>query len=234
MSGALGEFDVPSILQAVSLSRQCTLLRLWNENNDETGQIRVKAGQLLGATYGGRRGRAALHSLLKARHHSFRVERFADPVNVPPPLGPLAAMLLEMPQPVPDPPPLRLPSPAEPAPSTVETVNAPMPDIAGSRLAALAAIEQVVVCRSVDGRNTWEWTRNGRGSAADVRALVTMLMQSDAPRGRMTFENDDAVVVVRPMGKGAMAGYGFPPGVPLGLVRLVVDAAHRAAAGVDR
>ncbi|MEM6995270.1 MAG: DUF4388 domain-containing protein [Myxococcota bacterium] len=232
MAGALGEFDVPSILQAVSLSRQCTLLRLWDHDARETGEIRVKAGQLLGASCGDRRGRAALHSLLRAEHHSFQVERFADPVNLPQPLGPLATMLLDMPQPVPDPPPLRAPVEHEPAPSTVETVNAPMPDSAADRLDELVAIRRVLVCRVADGRHCWEWSRDaGRPSSVDLHALVVALLESELSAGTATFELPGETVVARRLGAGAIAAYGFEATAPLGLVRFVSNAAHRIAAG---
>lgn len=230
MAGPLGEFDVPSILQAVSLSRQCTLLRLWDRQERQTGEIRVKAGQLLGASCGERRGRAALHSLLRTEHHSFAVERFADPVNIPQPLGPLAAMLLEMPQPVPDPPPLRLPPADAPAPSTVETLNAPMPESAAVRLESLAAVQQVLVCHSADGRSCWEWSRNpDLASAVDLRRIATMLMRSEVVPMRATFELVGATVVARALPGSAVAVYGFLPESPLGLVRMVVDAAHAVA-----
>ena len=173
MSGALGDFDVPSILQAVSLSRQYTLLRLWDSDKRETGEIRVKAGQLLDAKCGSTRGRSALHSLLQARHHSFRVERFADPVNLPDPVGTLAALLLEAPRPVlappsPPPPPPPVARAAEPPRAAMRLASVPgepsteaIPTAAADRLALLPVIEQLAVCS--DDR-TWYWARGSAGS----------------------------------------------------------------------
>ena len=234
MAGALGDFDVPSILQAVSLSRQYTLLRLWDSDKRESGEIRVKAGQLLDASCAGRRGRSALHSLLRGKHHSFRVERVADPVNLPEPVGPLAALLLDMPQPVPPPP---------PSPSTVETqpvappvrladvppaaTSSSVPSDVGERLGKLPAITQAVVCSRVEQRS-WEWARAGAQlSAQQLRGLAALLEKGDAETMRCTtFELPDAVVVVRPGDGGVVWACAFPPATPLGLVRLVADAAQ--------
>jgi len=239
MAGALGDFDVPSILQAVSLSRQYTLLRLWDSDKRESGEIRVKAGQLLDASCAGRRGRLALHSLLRGKHHSFRVERVADPVNLPEPVGPLAALLLEMPQPVdhdaptppPPPPPafgaaaLAPPVRLADAPRTATSSSVPS-DVAG-RLAKLPAVTQAVVCSRAEQRS-WEWVRAGvQLSAEQLRGLAAMLEEGDASSMRCTtFELPEAVVVVRPGADGVVWACAFPPATPLGLVRLVADSAQ--------
>lgn len=98
MAGSLLSFDVPSLLQAVSLSRQYTLIRLWDRERRPTGEIRLKAGQLVDATGGGQRGKQALFAILRFKnHYTFRVERLCDPGNLPEPVGPLARLLLAMP-----------------------------------------------------------------------------------------------------------------------------------------
>lgn len=242
MAGALGNFDVPSILQAVSLSRQYTLLRLWDSDKRESGEIRVKAGQLLDASCAGRRGKAALHSLLRGKHHSFRVERVADPVNLPEPVGPLAALLLDMPQPV-----HQAPPPPPPLPSSVATGATPavrlahvpqvptsssVPSDVSDRLAKLPAVTQAVVCSRVK-QQSWEWARDGAElSAEQLRGLATMLEEGDAASMRCTtFELPEAVVVVRPGDGGIVWACAFPRSTPLGLVRLVADAAHSILSG---
>lgn len=233
MSGSVGEFDVPSILQAVSLSRQCTLLRLWDHEKRQTGEIRVKAGQLLGASCGQQRGRTALHALLRTQHHSFRVERFADPVNLPAPVGPLAALLLELPTAVPPPvpePPLRLSTPAQTVETTGETTDAPMPEAAAQHLSALAALAAVVVCGSADEGQWCEWRRGAALPGVDLRALIRMVLGAETKPTRTMVEVSDAIVVVQPAGEHAIAAYAFAGSTPLGLVRMVVDAAHDVAA----
>lgn len=118
MAGSLLSFDVPSLLQAVSLSRQYTLIRLWDRERRPTGEIRLKAGQLIDAASAGQRGKQALFAILRFRqHYTFRVERVDEPGNLPEAVGPLARLLLMMPASAPpaSPPgsaPLPTPSPA--------------------------------------------------------------------------------------------------------------------------
>ena len=133
MAGELRGFDVPSVLQALSLSRQHTVLTLWDRNKRETGEFRLKAGQLLDAVHGDARGRTALHAILQSQeHHTFRVERLADSFDLAEPLGALASLLLDLAseprEPIPvSPPPARRP---------MRPVTAPPPPPAPRRSAA--------------------------------------------------------------------------------------------------
>lgn len=125
MAGSLLSFDVPSLLQAVSLSRQYTLIRLWDRERRPTGEIRLKAGQLVDATGGGQRGKQGFYAILRFKnHYTFRVERLSDPGNLPEPVGPLARLLLAMP-----------PAPVS-AVSHASTPPAPPPTAASSTAAA--------------------------------------------------------------------------------------------------
>lgn len=150
MAGALSTFDVPSLLQAVSLSRQYTLIRLWDKDRQPSGEIRLKAGQLVDAHGGGQRGKAALYAILRSRHHfSFRVERLDDPVNLPEPVGPLASLLLAMPPAAtvaavePVPPPRGAPRPQSGSmPSTVPPVP-PSPEDSQTRVRIPSAVSAV-------------------------------------------------------------------------------------------
>lgn len=94
MAGSLGDFDVPAVLQAVGLSRQYTLVQLWDEQKQPSGEIRIKAGQVVEAACNDDRGRSAFSSILSRAHDTFRVERMSDPASFPEPLGSLSALLL--------------------------------------------------------------------------------------------------------------------------------------------
>lgn len=94
MSGSLGAFDIPAILQAMSLSRQYTRLRLWSEVNAKTGEIRMKAGQILQAESSRLIGKDAFLAILDGSHASFSVERCEDPETFGTPLGTIASLLL--------------------------------------------------------------------------------------------------------------------------------------------
>ena len=98
MSGPLRGFDVASVLQAVSHSREPTLLRLWGASKRTTGEILLKAGQLLDAIHDGDRGRSAFHAIVNSsEHHFFRVERANERMGATPPVGPVAVLLLQNP-----------------------------------------------------------------------------------------------------------------------------------------
>lgn len=94
MAGSLGDFDVPAVLQAVGLSRQYTLVQLWDEQKQLSGEIRIKAGQVVEAACNDDRGRSAFSSILSRAHDTFRVERMSDPASFPEPLGSLSSLLL--------------------------------------------------------------------------------------------------------------------------------------------
>lgn len=94
MSGTLGAFDVPSILQAMSLSRQYTRLRLWSDLNAKTGEIRMKAGQILQAQSSTLIGKDAFSAIVKGSHSTFSVERCEEPQEFGTPLGTIASLLL--------------------------------------------------------------------------------------------------------------------------------------------
>lgn len=94
MSGTLGAFDIPAILQAMSLSRQYTRLRLWSDRNAKTGEIRMKAGQILQAESSTLIGRDAFLAILEGTHATFSVERCQDPEQFSAPLGTIGALLL--------------------------------------------------------------------------------------------------------------------------------------------
>lgn len=94
MSGSLGAFDVPSILQAMSLSRQYTRLRLWSTGDAKTGEIRMKAGQILQAQSNALVGKDAFSAILHGKHATFSVERCKEPEQFPQPLGTIASLLL--------------------------------------------------------------------------------------------------------------------------------------------
>lgn len=94
MSGSLGAFDVASILQAMSLSRQHTRLRLWSDENAKTGEIRMKAGQILQAQSSTLIGKDAFRSIVAGAHATFSVERCEEHEEYGTPLGSIASLLL--------------------------------------------------------------------------------------------------------------------------------------------
>lgn len=82
MAGTLAEFDLPSVMQVVSLGRQYTSVELLDESGNVEGSMLLKSGRILGARSGARSGIDAVSTLLrKKRQGSFsvyRVEPLAD------------------------------------------------------------------------------------------------------------------------------------------------------------
>jgi hypothetical protein len=254
MAGTLRDFDVPSVLQAVSLSRQHTVLRLWDSGKRETGQIRLKAGQLLDAVQGERRGRTAFQSILRSKaHHTFRVERLQEPADKVEPMGPLASMLLDLPsaaetppptpprmRSVPPPSPARLnrpsPPPSVPPRAPAITLAALSPKSAALAEAAkplegllLAKLPECLLCKS--------WSRSEPVIAPETLATyVSQIVQTHRQclsplmptvgEPTLTLELPVGTITIQSMVEDVIAVYVFAPQAPLGLVRLVVSQLH--------
>ena len=101
MEGAVSEYDVATVLQAVSLSRQYTVIRLTDDHKRDMGEIRLKAGQVVSAREGAANGRSAFFNLLSKPARRFRVERLADSSQFPEPIGSVANLLLSQSAPAP-------------------------------------------------------------------------------------------------------------------------------------
>lgn len=87
MGGELGDFGVSGVLEAVSLSRQHTRITLWDQENQPTGEVRIKSGHVLAVECQSEEGQPAFRLLLRRLHHSFRVEKLPDPARFVPPVG---------------------------------------------------------------------------------------------------------------------------------------------------
>lgn len=94
MQGNLRDFDLIQVLSVVSLGRQYTGIEL-TLPGDRVGTIFVKSGQIVSATTEEQAGREAFHSLFPANNGEFFVFRTETPSELPEPLGPLAAMVIE-------------------------------------------------------------------------------------------------------------------------------------------
>lgn len=200
MAGSLGEFDVPAVLQAVSLSRQYTLIRLWDEDSQPSGEIRIKAGQVVEAACNTDRGKLAFSSILGRHHTTFRVERMSDPAAFPEPVGSLSSLLLSAAS-VPPPkatakapakptvvplrksaaaptlssPPARSSAPPLGRPTTPPVLRGRVkveaaPESVATALESLAALDGIVVTAKNDASRAWSWQRGPTPIVAEAAA----------------------------------------------------------------
>ncbi len=100
MQGALGEgkLNLPTVLRAVSLSRQLTCIRIQDGNQHLSGEIQVKAGRLVSATHEDKIGKDAFFEILSQDNSFFRVEKLENEVDIPPSLGMVGTLLDEAPK----------------------------------------------------------------------------------------------------------------------------------------
>jgi len=242
MAGALNTFDVSSVLQAVSLSRQYTSIRLWNAARQETGELRVKAGQLLHAAAGELRGKAAFRAIVQSdAHQTFRVERMTEATNLPEPLGPLARLLLDVP-------PIGATPPRAPAPPASKTVRPgapnlrpvqsppPLPTLASlvpqDALDRLTAGVDVLVSISVCNASETVSSSLGDAGSERVASSVAEFVQRFCALQHQLFGSGEVstlvelgagVVCVRSVGKDLCAGFLFTRNTSLGMVRFLTS-----------
>jgi hypothetical protein len=101
--GALSEFDIPTLLQTVSCSRQHCALEI-HDQRTIAGAIFLKAGVVLSARAGVLSGIAAIQHLMSSHPHDrFRLLHLADTVADQVPLGPVSHVVLELQPPEPAP-----------------------------------------------------------------------------------------------------------------------------------
>lgn len=210
MSGALDTFDLASLLQALSLSRQHTSIRLWGAQRQDTGEIRIKAGQLLHAIRGPLRGYEAFEAIVQSKHHTmFRVERLSLAANHPEPIGPIASLLLRASTPstnlgaasveTPGIRPARsnvtpLRNPVPPLPSWHATNLAPTPQIELPNLGTLVREFEGLLCVAIHHANATPvavWTANPSVDATFVPfvhklAALQRSIQKDGQRDGQT------------------------------------------------
>jgi hemoglobin-like flavoprotein len=87
--------ELTDVLQAVSLSRQLTVIELQLEDGGHCGTIWLKSGQVVGARRGATQGKPAFFDLVARPRARFRISRLADPPSLPQPIGQLRVLLLE-------------------------------------------------------------------------------------------------------------------------------------------
>jgi hypothetical protein len=96
MKGSLSEFDLPTLIQTVGVSRQHSALEIHDELTI-VGAVYLKSGIVLSVTAGELTGIPALHYLLTSHSNdSFRVLRMHDDVSAREPLGSIGRVLLEL------------------------------------------------------------------------------------------------------------------------------------------
>jgi hypothetical protein len=96
MKGSLSEFDLPTLIQTVGVSRQHSALEIHDELTI-VGAVYLKSGIVLSVTAGELTGIPALHYLLTTHSNDrFRVLRMHDDVSAREPLGPIGRVLLEL------------------------------------------------------------------------------------------------------------------------------------------
>ena len=257
MAGELEDFDVPSVLQAVSLSRQYTVVSLWDRRKRKTGEICIKAGQLVDASTGSQSGKGAFQQIMSSgEHHSFRVERQDDPAGLERPVGQLASMLLEVPSPQSAPPPAsgasRPPQPAAQASTRSPRIVPAVSQL--NRTSGLAELTPSEACLasgtpplqalllaklpSCEQAGIWQRSQSGLPAEGMARYLKqateaqACLSQPQAQMPTSILETKDGILVTGSVGKQRAVLFCFAPGTPLGLARLA--AARLSARLTDR
>jgi chromosome partitioning protein len=94
MRGALEEFDLARVLQAVGIGRQYTGVEV-RDDVSVRGTIFVKSGKVVQVEAEGEEGRAALRKLFRQNAGEFLVYRTESPASMPEPLGALSGLMLE-------------------------------------------------------------------------------------------------------------------------------------------
>lgn len=77
LSGELTPFGISSLLEAASLSRLPIVLKLWDKEDEASGELQIRAGQVRVAECQGEGGLPAIRLLLRRPHHRFAIERLA-------------------------------------------------------------------------------------------------------------------------------------------------------------
>jgi hypothetical protein len=79
LDGSLRDFDLCSVLQVAGISRQLTSVRIFDEQRQPVGEVRLQGGQIVAVSAPGQRDLAALRLLLHApRDFLFSVVRHAQ------------------------------------------------------------------------------------------------------------------------------------------------------------
>ena len=95
MEGTLAEFELPGILQVVSLGRQLTSVELADNYDRMVGSIDVKSGQVVKAQLRHRGGVDAFFDLFETTLDKFRVYRMPTPAELPEPIGSVGNLLMK-------------------------------------------------------------------------------------------------------------------------------------------
>ncbi|MDP9037324.1 MAG: DUF4388 domain-containing protein [Myxococcota bacterium] len=97
MEGTLDDFDLSSVLQAVSIGRQHTGVELFDETGNVVGTVVLKSGKILAANTGSLSGIDAVTTLLRARgRQRFAVYRTEPSTDTRSPVGSVGEVLLKM------------------------------------------------------------------------------------------------------------------------------------------
>ena len=96
MEGSLSEFDMPTLLQTVSLGRQFIELEVQNPSGKAVGTMSLKSGQVVSAHAGETDGVSAVYQLLSSPPTArFSVFRLNPPGHLGEPLGTINELLME-------------------------------------------------------------------------------------------------------------------------------------------
>jgi len=97
MEGSLAEFDLPSVMQVVSIGRQYTGVELFDASGSVVGTLLLKSGKILAANSGALSGLEAVTRLLRVSpENRFAVYRTEAAQNVAAPVGAVGEILLKM------------------------------------------------------------------------------------------------------------------------------------------
>lgn len=97
MEGSLAEFDLPSVMQVVSIGRQYTGVELFDASGSVVGTLLLKSGKILAANSGALSGLEAVTRLLRVSpENRFAVYRTEAAQNVAAPVGAVGEILLKV------------------------------------------------------------------------------------------------------------------------------------------
>ncbi len=97
MEGSLAEFDLPSVMQVVSIGRQFTGVELFDASGSVVGTLLLKSGKILAANSGALSGLEAVTRLLHVSpENRFSVYRTEPLIDLPSPVGAVGEILLKI------------------------------------------------------------------------------------------------------------------------------------------
>ena len=197
MQGVLGNgaMNLPTILRAVSLSRQLTRVRIQDVGQQPNGEIQVKAGRLVSASFRGDSGKEAFLRIVAGNqsNNRFRVEKLDDEIDIPESLGMIGQLLEEVSD-------VGTSAVKRPPPHLKVAAPVAVPDsgVASAELAELGTCIDGLTALTVvgDSGRAAYWRRDQSTNNDGMSSLVAQLLQlSGALTQVMSVERQPEIII---------------------------------------